>query len=362
MLAAVGVGEASKDDSTVKLVAVQPTDEGSASGVDLTKLPIGDGKISAAPKTGYLWSCQQTYGAAGGAFRTGDWFNASAGTFDLTRKPVVDGSVTWQSSMTVTVEGSTRVFRSNGLPDHTTGVFPVAKTDDAAAYDPNPNTISAQNNTYRMPANPVVAETSRCAGGQVGIMLSGAPIFNAVDAGGRDAVAHELQDSCEGHPEVRGQYHYHSLTSCIDDSGSGHSKLLGYALDGFGIYGTRGENGQEMTDATLDECHGHTHEIEWDGKTVVMYHYHATAEYPYTVGCFRGSVTSAAGQAGGTQPAQTGSQQSGTQQPSGQQTGQPHSGQPQGASQQVGTLPPPPMGQLPLQQPGRPPLLPQPVN
>src|SRR3954468_14405138 len=93
VLAAVGVGEASKDASTVKLVAVQATDEAS---VDLTKLPIGDGKISAAPKTGYLWSCQQTYGSAGGAFRTGDWFTPSAGTFDLPRKPVVDGNVTWQ--------------------------------------------------------------------------------------------------------------------------------------------------------------------------------------------------------------------------------------------------------------------------
>jgi hypothetical protein len=297
VVAAAGASEAAKGSlSTVTLVAVEQPDEtaGGSGGVDLTKLQIGDGKISAAPKTGYLWSCQQTYGAAAGAFRTGDWFNVTTGTFDLTRKPVVDGAVSWQSSMTVAIEGTSRVFSSNGLPNHTTGVYPVAKNDDAAAYDPNPNQISAQHNTYRLPANPAVAETSRCAGGQVGIMLSGAPIFNAVDAGGRDAVAHELQDSCEGHPEVRGQYHYHSLTSCIDDAGTGHSKLLGYALDGFGIFGTRGENGQEMTNATLDECHGHTHEIEWDGKTVSMYHYHATAEYPYTVGCFRGTVTTPA--------------------------------------------------------------------
>ena len=73
-----------KGSSTVTLVAVLEPDEGQGSGVDLTKLPIGDGKISSAPKTGYLWSCNQNYSAtAGGAFRTGDWFNASAGTFDL---------------------------------------------------------------------------------------------------------------------------------------------------------------------------------------------------------------------------------------------------------------------------------------
>ena len=87
----------------------------------------------------------------------------------------------------MTIEGNYRVFRSNGLPDHTTGVYPVAKTDDAAAYDPNPNQISAQSIVYRLPVNPAVADTSGCAGGQVGVLLTGSPVFNAVDAGGRDA-------------------------------------------------------------------------------------------------------------------------------------------------------------------------------
>ena len=30
---------------------------------------------------------------------------------------------------------------------------------------------------------------------------------------------------------------------------------------------------------------------ERDGKTVVMYHYHATWEFPYAVGCFHGTYT-----------------------------------------------------------------------
>src|SRR4051794_29164966 len=96
VVAAASIGEAAKTASTVTLVAVQEPDAGLGPGVDLTKLPIGDGKISPAPKTGYLWSCNQNYSStAGGAFRTGDWFNAAAGTFDLTKKPVVDGAVSW---------------------------------------------------------------------------------------------------------------------------------------------------------------------------------------------------------------------------------------------------------------------------
>ena len=61
-------------------------------------------------------------------------------------------------------------------------------------------------------------------------------------------------------------------------------------MDGFGIFGMYGETGEILKNSDLDECHGHSHEIEWDGEKVPMYHYHSTAEFPYTVGCFRGSV------------------------------------------------------------------------
>jgi YHYH protein len=115
-------------------------------------------------------------------------------------------------------------------------------------------------------------------------------LFNALDAPGRDAVAHETQDRCQGHPQISGVYHYHSLTSCIDDKPgpTGHSPLLGYALDGFGIFGNYQE-GKRLQSADLDPCHGHSHAIEWDGRTIEMFHYHATPDFPYTVGCMRGA-------------------------------------------------------------------------
>jgi hypothetical protein len=105
---------------------------------------------------------------------------------------------------------------------------------------------------------------------------------------GRDAVAWESQDHCEGHPNVAG-YHYHSVSPCIADEGAGHSDLVGFALDGYPIYGHRGEGGQALTNDDLDECHGHTHEVELDGELVETYHYHATWEFPYVVGCFHGT-------------------------------------------------------------------------
>ena len=120
-------------------------------------------------------------------------------------------------------------------------------------------------------------------------MLTGSALFSAFDAGGRDAVAWEAQDVCSGHPQMQGAYHYHALSACISDPGTGQSNLLGYAYDGFGIYGMRGADGKELTNADLDECHGTTSPVMWDGKLVTMYHYVATREFPYVMGCFKGT-------------------------------------------------------------------------
>ncbi len=258
--------------------------------VDLTALPVGDGKVSSSPKTGHLWSCQQTFNPdQGGAGTQGPWFNGD-GTWDLTKKVTVSGQVDWPESLQVSVSGNTRSISTNDLPFHLTGTFPVAQSDDAYQYDRNPNSISAQSFNFALPANPEPATSPACVGGEVGVMLSGTVIFNAFDAAGRDAVANEVQDDCGGHPQNRGVYHYHNVSACIADEVTGqHSPLFGYAFDGFGIYGYRGEGGKALTNADLDDCHGHTHDITWDGQTKSMFHYHATHEFPYSIGCYRGT-------------------------------------------------------------------------
>lgn len=257
--------------------------------IDLHHLPLGDGHVSTSPVVGSVWSCQTQFNSNAGAFTNGPWIK-SDGTYDFTAKPSVSGSIHWPSQFTIALNGDARVIQGNDLPNHPTGQYPIASSDAAYQYDRNPNSIKSQTIQINLPANPQPAAQPSCLpGGQIGVMLSGAYFFNALDAPGRDAVAHELQDGCQGHPEQTGAYHYHNLSSCIPDPGAGHSQLMGYALDGFGIYGHRGEDGHDLTNANLDACHGHTHEIAWDGKKTVMYHYHATHEYPYTVGCFMGT-------------------------------------------------------------------------
>jgi hypothetical protein len=301
--------------------------------VDRARLPLGDGHVTTSPQVGSVYTCQSTFNGRG-ALTNGPWIH-SDGTWDSTAKASVDGAVSWPYQLTMSVSGSTRTITGNDLPDHGTGVFPVAPSDDAHRYDPNPNSIRSQTIRYNLPANPTVASQATCVpGGPIGVMLSGSLFFNALDALGRDAVAHEVQDACGGHPELTGQYHYHSLPDCLDDSGTGHSALAGYAFDGFGIYGHRGEGGINVSNADLDACHGHIHAIEWDGQTVEMYHYHATWEYPYTIGCFAGRSAVLAGPPQQPQAQQQGLQQSPAGLPSGPPSGPPSgaaSGPPNGA-------------------------------
>ena len=279
------------------LVALAVAGLAQASGVNVKRLPLGDKKYLTHAKKGYVFSCSTQF-QGGGAFRDGPWIDNETSTWDRTAKVAILGSVRWNSRFSARLGSHKRRLAGNGLPSHTTGVFPVNAADPAYAYDRNPNSIRSYTLVASLPRNPHVARKRTCVGGTIGVMKSGVPLYSAFDAGGRDAVAHEVQDSCDGHPQITGQYHYHSLSRCLNDKGSKrtHSKLVGWALDGFGIYGLRGPGGAQMSTAKLDSCHGHIHRITWNGKRRRMYHYHASLDFPYMVSCYRGTpITSATG-------------------------------------------------------------------
>ncbi len=269
--------------------------------LDPHMLPLGDGKVSTRPMRGYLYSCRSQF-RGGGAQHAGDWIRGS--TWDATKKISVQGDVAWpNATFTIATANGERRLAGNGLPlNQTTGIFPVRPADPAYQIDRNPNRIEAQQISFSLPLLPAFAATPGCVPmGTIGIALNGVALFNALDDGGRDAVAHEVQDRCSGHPQMAGEYHYHGPSSCVPGAISNNT-LIGYALDGFGIYSMYDEHGKELTNADLDECHGRVSKILWDGKQMSMYHYVLTREYPYTVGCFRGTPLRVAGRVGGGSP------------------------------------------------------------
>lgn len=77
-------------------------------------------------------------------------------------------------------------------------------------------------------------------------------------------------DDAGGHINVHQGYHYHAATGVSKriDQEDGHAAMIGYAMDGHGIYSQLNENGKEPVD--LDACRGH-----YDARR--GYHYHVDA-------------------------------------------------------------------------------------
>ena len=247
-------------------------------------LPVGDGRVSSAPESGHVFACQTTFRT--GRPHSGPWIQGEY--WAPLEKPRVEGRIMWpEAETTITHRDDHIHVESNGLPvDQPTGRFPIEPTDSVYQYDPNPNAIRAQNLDFRIPAAPVRADSPGCLPmGMIGFTLTGVALYNALDDAGLDAAAHEIQDLCDGHPQGRGQYHYHSGSACLP--GADADQHVGWALDGSPILGMRDETGRLLGNHDLDPCHGRAETLTIAGR-VYDYAYRLTPEYPYIMGCFSG--------------------------------------------------------------------------
>lgn len=292
---AAGSGEPSPSQSAVTDIP-QPTASAivntwSGAPVDLKALPLGDGRLSTvAADAGSVYSCTGGNEARAGAMENQPWIHGN--TWDMTAKAVVEGSISWPTAaFEVTADSKSRTITTNGLPVGTvTGQFPISPSDPAHEYDRNPNSIGENATEVTLPLNPSKAATPQCLPmGAIGVMLNGVFLFNALDAAGRDGVAHEVQDVCQGHPARGGIYHYHDVPACLRNAATSPSTVVGWAYDGYPIVVERDAAGNLPANADLDQCHGRTSPILLNGEVVTTYHYDATPEYPYTIGCFAGA-------------------------------------------------------------------------
>ncbi len=153
--------------------------------------------------------------------------------------------------------------------------------------------------TYLIPVTPTPADSTGAISQEVGVTLNGVQLAAAAPV---DAIlsAYTIAafDDCGGHVNPNEGYHYHAATGCTeiaDTQADGHASLLGYAMDGYGIYGLADSDGNETEG--LDECRG----ISDDTRG---YHYHAASAGENTfIGCFTGkTVASEAGGPGGAPP------------------------------------------------------------
>jgi hypothetical protein len=122
---------------------------------------------------------------------------------------------------------------------------------DIGPWAGNPNTPTNQNFCFKITRNPQENTGTKTATplGHVGVWANGVSIFNARDAISynnqniwhQDALPNEGAsfDLCLGHPAPNGEYHHHVNPTCLydDQDDANHSPIIGYAFDGFPIYG-----------------------------------------------------------------------------------------------------------------------------
>jgi hypothetical protein len=149
----------------------------------------------------------------------------------------------------------------------------------------------AGSNAWSIPVKPVLATNPISAKnhflrGAIAIAVNGVPIFNALNNRGDDALLAGELDDWGGHCGRADDYHYHIAPTHLQDV-VGKKSPIAYALDGFPIYGEYEIDGKKVID--LDSFNGH-----FDSKK--NYHYHATKNYPYINGGFKGVVIEKEGQ------------------------------------------------------------------
>jgi hypothetical protein len=185
-------------------------------------------------------------------------------TGTLPRAP--EGSIMAKSEVSSEARDGFRYVTANGIPNHETGRFPNRG---------NPNSVSEQNYTFRFrlapppPSDPIHGfdDIYTDRGYLFGVALNGVPFEPATGLnwtpeglrrGGspgdwvHEAIGGSINfgiDHANAHVQRTGAYHYHGIpVPMIRD---GQPTLLGYAADGYPIYGSLGHEDATNADSPL---------------------------------------------------------------------------------------------------------------
>eukprot|EP00462_Mataza_sp_D1_P011412 CAMPEP_0175165612 /NCGR_PEP_ID=MMETSP0087-20121206/27193_1 /TAXON_ID=136419 /ORGANISM="Unknown Unknown, Strain D1" /LENGTH=320 /DNA_ID=CAMNT_0016455029 /DNA_START=70 /DNA_END=1032 /DNA_ORIENTATION=+ len=229
---------------------------------------------------------------------------------------------------TETVDGTTRTIVWSGCPNHFYGT------------GMNPNSPVKGSTTYKIPKSPMLQPAGTTVdlsaqGGAIGLTFAGEQIYSPYGGAKYGATTNyattavknegDTFDMCGGHSSSNTQvsYHIHIPPSCLlrqlSAQDNAHSPQIGWAFDGFPVYGPRGASGKMMKKCTidstapcLDECGGIASAYEG-----YNYRYHIqgpynngtdcsnpnsqmkpldatvwTSYYPHSPICFRGCIPS----------------------------------------------------------------------
>jgi len=201
---------------------------------------------------------------------------------------------------------SNTYVNATGVPSHSVGPFTG-----------NPNNVANQNSLYRVPRSPLEQSGTKTSTslGAIGFMVNGVAFFNASDGmsylnkgiwnQNANVVEAPSFDAGMGHPQQSGQYHYHQqplgLRKQLGDDGTHHSPLLGFAFDGFPVYGpygyanTDGTGGVTRITSSYQLRNITTRTTKPDGTVLTSTNYGPAVSTQYPLGYYLEDYTYSAG-------------------------------------------------------------------
>ena len=191
-------------------------------------------------------------------------------------------------SVTVTCTDTHAILQSDTYPDHElmTGIVGTNEQVPVPADYPAPILL-----------DPVLGTQPLTRDAALGVAVNGVPIYDYT-AGGEmseaDLAHHQAQhdtfqtgqlDVCGGHAGRGDDYHYHMAPVCMiaQMENAGPDSIIGWAFDGYPIYGDLNPDGSEIPDGALDVCNGQPDDV-------FGYRYHTSEDTPYIVQCLMGEV------------------------------------------------------------------------
>jgi hypothetical protein len=222
----------------------------------------------------------------------------------------------WNSTIKISYSKNSIVLQADGLPNHAReAYYAVPKSQGVVIPDATTATVvkdptKAQTYKVTIPAIPkYTTKTTNTSLGLIGVMISGAALYNPFEGDGTtvamannftitdaNGITASFVDKCAGHPIPNsGAYHYHGLPNCVTtkvDKAKGASHIIGFALDGFPIYGGRDIKGKTINVNLLDKCNGIFSPTPEFPKGIYHYVLPGTADARSSIVCFHGVVDS----------------------------------------------------------------------
>ena len=219
----------------------------------------------------------------------------------------------WNPTVKLTYSNTSVIMEPTGIPNHARDAYYAVPNAGVVVPDATTANIikdptKAQTYKFTIPTTPkYVSKMTNTSLGSIGVMISGAVLYNPFEGDGKtvamannftitdaNGITASFVDKCAGHPTPNiGAYHYHGLPNCVTvkvDKAGKASHIIGFALDGFPIYGDRDNKGKQVTAKNLDKCNGVNSATPEFPKGIYHYVLLGTADARSSIFCFHGEV------------------------------------------------------------------------